>query len=131
MNVYRPPSVPAARRVRCLCLSIALVFGQLASAEPPRLDQLTHLGVEDGLSHSTVWDIHQDARGFLWLATSNELQRYDGYQFRTYSHDPDDPESLSIDEVMRILESRDGMLWFGTRGGGLNRFDPLQERFTR
>ncbi|MEM7356237.1 MAG: two-component regulator propeller domain-containing protein, partial [Acidobacteriota bacterium] len=47
------------------------------------------------------------------------------------SHDPDDPESLSIDEVMRILESRDGMLWFGTRGGGLNRFDPLQERFTR
>lgn len=102
-----------------------------ALAEAPRLDQLEHLGVEQGLSHGTVWHIHQDSDGFLWLATEGGLNRWDGYTFKAYKHDPDDPDSLSSSEVLRVYEDRRGFLWFGTRGAGLNRYDRAQDRFTR
>ncbi|MCP3962192.1 MAG: hypothetical protein GY719_30485, partial [bacterium] len=61
---------------------------------------------EDGLSHSSVWDVLQDRRGFLWFATAGLLQRYDGYRFTSFQHDPDDPESVSAGKVLAILEDR-------------------------
>ena len=42
------------------------------------------LNVEDGLSQSTVYDVFQDSRGFVWLATENGLNRYDGHQFSQF-----------------------------------------------
>ncbi len=115
-----------------LWLAVALLVpGASLLARDLRLDHLDHLTVEDGLAHPTVWEIHQDRRGFLWFATGNFLQRYDGYRFKAYKHDPDDPGSISANEVLEIYEDRQGGLWFGTRNGGLNRFDQAEERFLR
>lgn len=50
---------------------------------------------------------------------------------RKYKQDPVDSNSLSNNRVYSIHESRDGHIWLGTYGGGLNRFDPSSERFTR
>lgn len=100
-------------------------------ADMPRRHRFTHLSVEDGLAHSTVWRVHQDRRGFLWFATAGGLNRYDGSRFELYLHDPEDPHSLSESIVVHILEDRQGDLWFGTRGRGVNRFDPTTERFQR
>ena len=44
-----------------------------------------------------------------------------------YRHDPGDPNSLSEDWVFSFLEDREGRLWIGTVGGGLNQFDPEKE----
>lgn len=88
-----------------------------------------HLSIEDGLSHSWVWSVYQDSRGFLWFGTPDGLNRYDGYSFRIYENDPADPDSLSHNEVMAIFEDPEGYLWIGTRGGGLDRFDRAEERF--
>ncbi len=120
--------------IRCLALLIAValpVFPRCLPADELRFDHVERTSVEDGLAHSTVWDVHQDRRGFLWFATAGHLNRYDGYQFKTYRHDPDDPETLSASEVMVIHEGRQGSLWLGTRGRGLNRFVPSEERFER
>ena len=110
-----------------------LLLGQpgSATAELPRFDFVERISVEEGLSHGTLWDIHQDRRGFLWLATANGLNRYDGYEFKVYRHDPDDPESISGNVLLTLLEDSEGFLWVGTRGRGLNRFDPAEERFVR
>ena len=51
-------------------------------------------------------------------------------QFLSYHHDPDDPHSLSSDNVTAMYEDRSGTLWIGTFGGGLNRLDRTTEQFT-
>jgi len=86
---------------------------------------------ESGSLGSSIYNIYQDREGFLWLGNSSGLTRYDGYRFQTYSHDPDDPDSISDDNVFTILEGREGYLWVGTQQGGLNRFDRETETFRR
>jgi ligand-binding sensor domain-containing protein/signal transduction histidine kinase len=89
------------------------------------------ISIEEGLSQSSVHVILQDSRGFLWFGTQDGLNRYDGYTFKTYKPDPDAVNSLSDRWILSILEDQDGYLWIGTRLGGLNRFDPRTESFTR
>lgn len=89
------------------------------------------LSIEDGLSQSTVETIVQDHAGFMWIGTEDGLNRFDGYTFRQYRHDPDDPSSISDNNIYRLLVDREGYLWVGTWSGGLNRYDPRSESFTR
>jgi ligand-binding sensor domain-containing protein len=90
------------------------------------------LGVEHGLSDNSVYDIHQDIKGFMWFGTTDGLNRYDGYHFTVYRHNPLDSQSISINNVPLIFEDRSGSLWIrGGGGGNLNRFDRTSERFTR
>ena len=79
-----------------------------------------HLDNSDGLSQVSVSAMLQDHRGFLWFGTSDGLNRYDGYEFKIFYHEPDDPSSLSHRRVRALFEDRDGSLWIGTDGGGLN-----------
>jgi signal transduction histidine kinase/ligand-binding sensor domain-containing protein len=100
---------------------------------PATADQKIHferLSVQDGLSHSTVRCIIQDKQGFLWFGTDDGLNRYDGYDFRVFKHDPEDPGSLSTNAIASLLEDTAGILWVGTYGGGLDRFDPRTGEFT-
>ena len=89
-----------------------------------------HISIEQGLSQSSVRVIFQDSIGFLWFGTEDGLNRYDGYSFKTFKPDPDNPNSLSDRWITSIVEDRDGYLWIGTRQGGLNRYDPRTEKFT-
>ncbi len=87
------------------------------------------LSVDQGLSHSTVWETRQDRFGFLWVATQDGLDRFDGYQFRSFRHDPEDPDSLASSEVLSLAEDGVGGMWIGTRGGGLDHYLHSEERF--
>ncbi len=93
----------------------------------PRFEHLTN---RDGLSQNTVFAIEQDRQGFLWLGTKVGLNRYDGYDFKIYAHDPYNPDTLAKGFVRVVLEDRGGALWIGTYDGGLDRFDPATETFT-
>ncbi len=90
----------------------------------PTPTRFQHLSLEDGLSQSAVLDLLQDRQGYLWVATQDGLNRYDGYSFTVYKNDPDDPNSLSLNSVLKLFEDRSGIIWIGTWGGGLNRLDP-------
>src|SRR6266542_64993 len=89
-----------------------------------------HIGIEQGLSQSSVNAIFQDSRGFLWFGTQDGLNRYDGHTFKIYKPDPDVPTSLSDRWMTSIVEDQEGNLWIATRQSGLNRFDPRTEQFT-
>jgi len=89
------------------------------------------LTTEQGLSQSTVNQILQDSRGFLWFATDDGLNRYDGYNFNVYRNKQGDNTSLSANMITDLLEDQQGNLWVGTNGGGLNRFDRDTEKFER
>jgi len=90
-----------------------------------------HISLEDGLSQSVVNVILQDRTGFLWIGTEDGLNRYDGYGFKVFKPDADDPTSLSDRWITSLAEDNEGYLWVGTRLGGLNRYDPVTGKFTR
>ena len=68
-----------------------------ASPRPMRFD---HVSIEEGLSQSVVNCMLQDRTGFLWFGTQSGLNRYDGYDFTIYRHDPQDPASLANDWIL-------------------------------
>jgi signal transduction histidine kinase/ligand-binding sensor domain-containing protein/CheY-like chemotaxis protein len=90
-----------------------------------------HLSIEDRLSQSTINTILQDKRGFMWFGTEEGLNRYDGHGFVHLKFSLDNPNSLGGDFIYTHYEDRQGVLWVGTGSGGLTRFDPLTEQFTR
>jgi len=93
--------------------------------------KFAHLTTSEGLSQSSVTKILQDRRGFMWFATRDGLNRYDGNAFVVYKHNPNDPWSLSANFVWDLMEDGQGYLWIATNFGGVNRFDPDTERFVR
>lgn len=72
----------------------------------------------------------QDSDGFLWVGSQEGLARYDGNNLKFYSQIPFDSTSLSNNWVTDIKEDKNGNLWIGTWGGGLNYFDKRTEKFT-
>ncbi len=57
---------------------------------PGSIVRFEHFTSEDGLSQNAGLDILQDSHGYLWIGTQDGLNRYDGYSFKVYKHDPDD-----------------------------------------
>ena len=110
-----------------IIISLILMISPPVSAQKQNL-KFEHLSLEEGLSQSTVYAIWQDSQGFMWFGTQDGLNKYDGYQFTVYRHDPNDANSLSHNEIFAIYQDSRGTLWIGT-GGGLNQFDRQQERF--
>jgi ligand-binding sensor domain-containing protein/signal transduction histidine kinase len=97
---------------------------------PVRDLRFTHVTTRDGLSQGYVTALVQDRRGFMWLATRDGLNRYDGNTFVVYKHNPNDPETLSSNFIQDLHEDDQGCLWIATNNGA-NRFDPRSERVTR
>ncbi len=88
-----------------------------------------HLTASDGLSHSTVEAIAQDELGFIWLATQDGLNRFDGYQVDIFRPLADDPNSLSSHRLTDLLVDNLGHIWVGTRDAGLDRLNPQTNQF--
>ena len=97
-------------------------------AQPLQMEALT---IENGLSQGMIFDILKDSDGFLWFATKNGLNRYDGYNFKVFTHNPFDSLSISGDKVFKLLEDSKGRIWVGTEGKGLNYYDKATRKFHR
>ncbi|MGD8794704.1 MAG: two-component regulator propeller domain-containing protein, partial [Anaerolineae bacterium] len=93
--------------------------------------EFRRLTIEDGLSQSTINCIVQDGRGFMWFGTQDGLNRYDGYEFRVYEHEPSDDHSLSANWIQHCLRDQQDLLWFVTDDAVLHRYDPALDRFDR
>ncbi|MBC7829192.1 MAG: response regulator [Chitinophagaceae bacterium] len=90
----------------------------------------SHLTVRDGLSQSDVQSIVRDKYGFMWFATEDGLNRYDGYKFTLFKHNPNDPSSLSSNIINALYEDLNGDLWIGTTGGGLSKYNRNSNSFS-
>lgn len=89
-----------------------------------------HISVEDGLSQSEVYTILKDRQGFMWFGTVDGLNKYNGYSFIHYKHDPYDSTTISHNHIYALHEDRAGNLWVGTLYG-LNRLDKTTNKFIR
>jgi len=88
-----------------------------------------HYGVEEGVSQSEIKSIFQDSEGYLWFATQNGLNKFDGYSFETFFYDPTDSTSISNNWIFDITEDAQGNIWMGTKEG-LNRYEKSTGEFT-
>lgn len=78
--------------------------------------------LNEGISQLSVMNIYQDSRGYLWFATKNGLNRFNGKEYVIYHREDGNEQSLSNNSITSITEDQEGCLWVGT-SNGLNRID--------
>ncbi|MGD1045430.1 MAG: two-component regulator propeller domain-containing protein [Bacteroidota bacterium] len=108
---------------------LVFTFPRLANAQPQNI-QFKHLTIDNGLSQSWIHSICEDKYGFIWIATEDGLNRYDGYDFKVYKHNPKNKYSVSGNRVFTLLEDSKGNLLIGTNLG-LTQYDRQNDRFIR
>jgi signal transduction histidine kinase/ligand-binding sensor domain-containing protein len=88
----------------------------------------THVSLETPSGRGIVNRIIQDDQGFLWFGANHGLLRYDGYQFRAFVHDPEDPNSIRAVNVMALFKDHTGNVWIGSTES-IERYDPASGIF--
>ncbi len=120
--VFFGMNAPRTTRILFLLLLLpALVVAQLRGWQ--------ELTISDGLSQGMIFDLKQDRKGFIWIATKDGLNRYDGYNFTVFTNDPYNEYSISDNNCSALLIDSRGRLWVGTLNHGLNLFDERTQRF--
>lgn len=122
-NPDREPSVEFPYEDRT-----ALTGKKVERIEPGPDLAFERISLDEGLSQSTVTAIAQDQHGFMWFGTADGLNRFDGYRFVTFRHNPGDERSLSSNQVTCLLIDNEGSLWVGTQDG-LSKYLPEQQAF--
>lgn len=110
------------------CSGIVLLMAVHLAAQSPQLERL---GAAEGLSQGMIFDLLQDRNGFLWFATKDGLNRYDGYSFQAFQNDPFDRFSIPDNEIQVLLEDNQGRIWAGTANNGITILEPGSGRFYR
>ncbi len=111
-------------RAILLCLTLAC-YASLLMAQPQKA---VFIGTEEGLSQGMIYCLLQSRDGFIWIATKDGLNRYDGYRFEIFTPDAFDPFSIANGEIQTIFEDSRGWLWV-CYIGGIDIFDPSSKRF--
>lgn len=100
---------------------------QAAYSENEQL-KFSQLSAIDGLSNSNVFGITQDHQGFIWFATEDGLNRYDGNNFVTYRHNTNNKHSIADNVIRKIFIDNENTLWVGTKKG-LSRYNLELDNF--
>jgi signal transduction histidine kinase/ligand-binding sensor domain-containing protein/DNA-binding response OmpR family regulator len=125
--MHHPDSKLSIFRIAVL-LSILLMLSNAVAAQYKAL-KFSSLTIEKGLSQSDVKCIIKDHTGYMWFATDDGLNRYDGYKFTVYRHNSKDSHSLPSNNITTVFEDKAGNIWIGS-GGGLSLYDKNTESFS-
>jgi ligand-binding sensor domain-containing protein/signal transduction histidine kinase len=90
----------------------------------------THYSMTNGLLSNEIRSVVQDRTGYIWIASNNGLQRYDGVNYKTFQHDDNDPQSLPQNLLTQLLIDDDDNLWVLTYTGQVGVFDKSKFTFT-
>lgn len=117
--------------VRRLSFILLLVlFASILHAERTNYLYSFNSDLNEGISQLSVMDIYQDSKGYLWFATKNGLNRFNGKEYVIYRREDGNEQSLSGNSIASLTEDQDGYLWVGTNNG-LNRIDLNTDRIKR
>jgi signal transduction histidine kinase/ligand-binding sensor domain-containing protein len=112
-----------------LCLPTA----DSAIASPLRVIEandlrFARLSISQGLSQTRVHNIVEDGQGFIWFGTQYGLDRYDGYTFKVFLHDPYQESSLGCVAVRALFRDHSGTIWAGC-DRSVDRYDAATQTF--
>jgi len=105
----------------------------LAGVIHPQVSDISfdHISLKEGLSQSIVKCIFQDKNGFMYFGTEDGLNIYDAYNFTILRNSPNNPNSLSYNDITGICEDKIGRLWIGTFNSGMNIIIPDKKKIVR
>jgi ligand-binding sensor domain-containing protein/PAS domain-containing protein len=89
-----------------------------------------YLTIDEGLSNNHVGSVCQDKKGFIWFATQNGADRYDGQNIINYRHNPEDTTTISGNDAKVIFSDSKGNLWIGSNNG-LDLYNTGENNFIR
>jgi ligand-binding sensor domain-containing protein/signal transduction histidine kinase len=89
-----------------------------------------NISINEGLSQSSVVSIAVDNTGFLWFATQDGLNRYDGKEFVVFNKIFDDVTKPTGNQLGKVIKGNNNDLWLVTSGGKLERFNLYDQQFT-
>lgn len=153
MHLIRSISVHLAQGIVFTAVTLLMIFmpcyvvalqGILNQPTTPRTSAstaqeyaFTRIGLEQGLSQSSVYAIIQDAKGFLWLGTQDGINKYDGYKFvasrsseNTMSSGNAIRGALPSGWITQIVRDKFNNLWVASNGGGLSHIQRDSNRAT-
>ncbi|MDF9831711.1 hybrid sensor histidine kinase/response regulator transcription factor [Parabacteroides sp. PF5-6] len=102
-----------------LLISLFFLFPANSIAQSSESFNFRHYTNKDGLSHNTVYHSIQDRRGFMWFATDDGLNRFDGQAFTVYRNNSwlQDNDGLLHDHILSLFEDSTGRIWICTEAG--------------
>ncbi|WP_315817443.1 ligand-binding sensor domain-containing protein [Paraflavitalea speifideaquila] len=115
-------------RIRLLIWYILLLPGWAAAQEAAY--SFRTININHGLSQNSVIDIATDDKGFLWFATQDGLNRYDGKEFAVFRKNFDDITTRAYSRLGKVIAGIDHDLWLITSGGKLERFNLYNDSST-
>lgn len=114
---------------KCL-LTIFILYSWAYSTAQTGHVSFRNININEGLSQSSVVDIAADAAGFIWLATQDGLNRYDGKEFVVFRKIFDDNTTITGSKLGKIVYGKNGEVWLITSGGKLEKFNLYNQSFT-
>ena len=116
-NRGKPIKMLERRALLLFCISYFYIASALAASIFELGERHFELpGDHRAISGGIVSAIAQDQQGFLWIGGQQGAMRYDGYQFKLYKHDANNPNSIAGNYIQTLWSAPDGKLWFGTYG---------------
>ncbi len=109
--------------ILCCALFFSLTYGQYQRY------QFSHLTVNDGLSQNTINGIVQDTLGFIWIATPDGINKFDGYSIKQYRRNSTGQNKLPDNFIRCLTKAENGNIWIGTESGIAVELDPILETF--
>lgn len=98
--------------------------------EPPL--RFGHFNYTVGMSTGAMKDIYKDSKGFVWIATTGGINRYDGSEFKIFRCDAADSTTIGNGSPTFITEDKNGIIWIATSiPHGMNAYNPVTGKFTR
>ncbi len=115
---------------KCLFLFLLTLLNSVSSLTQVHNIEFDHYTTNDGLSNGYINSIIQDKAGYMWFATGNGLNRFDGFTFRSYYSNPKDTTTLSGTSVTAMAEDAFENLWVMTNSN-MCVYDRKKDNFKR
>lgn len=112
--------------MRHICQSVAVLLLSVVFNNAYSFNLRKVIG-EDGLSNNSVTSMIQDHRNFLWIATYDGLNLFDGRNMRCFKPDIDSEVTLSSNVIYNIVRYDDEYIWLNTKWG-LDKFSTVQNK---
>lgn len=109
-------------------LLLSILLSTTAMTAQPTNYQFRHLTVDEGLAHTDATCIAQDTNGFIWIGTYFGLNRFDGYELKSYVNENKSTQSAYRNRINAMCIDGDNKIWLASQGG-LECFDITTERF--
>ncbi|MBQ4820416.1 two-component regulator propeller domain-containing protein [Aquimarina sp. MMG016] len=114
--------------INCCVVFLLLFFEVIGQVPDLNFKRYTK---KEGLSNNNITSFAQTPDGFLWVGTTDGLNRFGGNEFKVFRHHPKDSSSISDNSITALLVDHKGTLWIGTEHQGLLKYNTENETFER